>query len=337
MSTKRSLLDQPVRLGIIGCGSFVIRRILPALQEVKELCVVAIQKRDLDEARKVASAYAIPHAVTDRRGILQREDVEAVLVASPNHLHEEDALACAAAGKVTLCEKPLAPTVSAVKRMISAFQELSIPFYVGHSLRFKPSIKRAKELVQTGAIGELLAVKVHYCVPLPPENWRFSKKSGGGVLQDLGIHLVDLVHFVTGQTIEVITAQTQGEEVEHTAVAIGRLSGGATVTLECSFRQPLRSGFEFIGSQARIISSESLRQTMDPVETLSIAHKDGRKEFLPLIASNVYVEEMRHFAEIVAQPGPSPILAEIGLTNQCVIEAALASSRECTSWKLLSV
>jgi predicted dehydrogenase len=183
----RNLKQSPLRIGILGCGSFAQRRILPILAELDTLQVICLQKRDIHEAKQLAAKFKIPFAVATRDDLLTHPEVEAVMITSPNHRHEEDALACAQALKPTLCEKPLAPTVTAIKKMLEAFQQRSTPLFVGHSLRFKPSIQQAKQLLQKGALGKLLQIRAHFSLFVPQDNWRYKKECGGGVLQDIGV------------------------------------------------------------------------------------------------------------------------------------------------------
>lgn len=315
---------EPIRLGILGCGSFIQRRILPFLKEMQGIKCVAIQKRDLSAAKDIAERYEIAHACKERQELLNK-DLDLVFIATPNHMHEEDALASAAARKAVLCEKPLAPSVESIERMLRVFKENSLPFFVGHSLRFKPCVQIAKKMLKEGTLGELRHIHAFFSIPLAKESWRFKKSYGGGVLQDIGIHLIDLMQFITSQNIEGISALGNKEEVDTTVRAICRFKGQGTGYFESSFEEPLRSGFEVIGTKGRLISLNSLRQTFDPVETLCHVREDDSRLFFPLKASNIFVSELNHVAEVLKKKTASLIPAEISLHNQKVLEAALLS------------
>lgn len=327
----RDLKQHPLCLGIIGCGSFIQRRILPALSEVDTIKLVCLQKRDVEEAKKIAKKFNVPYAVSSREDLLNNTEVEAVFIGTPNHMHAEDAIACAKALKPTLCEKPLAPTVEEIKRMLEAFRQSSTPFFVGQSLRFKPSVQIAKQMLQKGTLGTLLHLRACFSIPLPDDNWRQKKEYGGGVLQDMGIHLIDLIRYISEQEVTSIYAATDpwwkpsSLQAEKTVNAICRLSCGGIATFDCSFEQPFHSGFEVIGSKSRLISSNSLRQTFDPIESLCHIQEDDSKLYYPLKASNVYIDELKHFAEAAVGNTNSIIPAEIGLQNQKIVEAAYQS------------
>ncbi|MDR3623988.1 MAG: Gfo/Idh/MocA family oxidoreductase [Chlamydiales bacterium] len=316
----RNLKKDPIKLGILGCGSFATRRILPAAQEAGIIKITCLQKRDLAAGRKIAETFHIPHVVTSRDELLSHLDVEAVMICTPNHMHEEDALACAFHKMPTLCEKPLAPTSLAIKNMLQAFQNSYTLFFVGHSLRFKPCVLQTKKLLQEHALGELLRIRVHFSIPVPKESWKYKKAFGGGVLQDIGVHLIDFIHFISDQEIISISAMANIEEVDQTVLASFRLSNGALASLECSFESPLDSGFEVVGSKSRLVSYASLRQTLDPVESFCHILEDGTKVYFPVQASNVYVEELKHFATSIIEKKSSIIPAEIALKNALIIE-----------------
>lgn len=293
-----------IGIGLIGCGSFAQRRILTTA--VEGLRFVCLQKRDLKEAKEVAARFGVPHAVSSRAELLAHPDVDAVIITSANDCHEDDALAAARARKPTLCEKPLAPTTAAIKRMLAAFEGL--PFLVGHSLRFKLALQKARALLAEKTLGDLLHIRAYFGLPVPSDNWRY--RSGAGVLDDIGVHLIDLIRYVTGQ--EIIHAHALGTKAA--VVSICTLTSGATASFECSFLEPLRSGFELIGTEGHLVSSDSLRQTTEPVETLFL-----NKEEITLPFVNVYEEELKHFRDVIN--GAKPLIPAVeGLHNQEVIE-----------------
>lgn len=327
-------LNDPIQIGILGSGSFVQRRILPIIKDIEEIKVVAIQKRKISEAAQLASNYGIPNAVSTREELLNFPLVEAVLVATPNQMHEEDVIACATFAKPTLCEKPLAPSVASIKRMIDAFQRQSIPLCVGQSLRFKFCVQKARELVQLGRLGQLLSIRTHLSIPVPQENWRHLQTQGGGALQDIGVHLIDLIRFISNEEIKSVMAyanhkyRKNDSEAVQTVTALCKLNNQAIANFECSFTQPFSSGFEIIGSKARLVSSDSLRQTCKSNESLCLIEQDDTKLYFPIPAANIYAEELKHFAEVLNGTKSSIISATEGLQNQKVIEAIYRSIEE---------
>ncbi len=321
-----------LQLGILGCGNFATHRILPALEKTGAISVIALQKRDIEAARQLAEKHNIPYGVSTRDKLLNLPQVEAILIATPNHQHAEDALACAGYHKPVLCEKPLAPSTKAIIMMISAFKKQNLHLCVGQSLRFKFCVKKASELLQSGILGKLLNICAHFSVPLPKNSWKRQKKYGGGVLQDIGVHLIDLIRFISRQEIASVQAafnpdyQTDGPEAEYTTKATCYLEDHTICKFECSFNQPFACGFEIKGSNAGLISNNSLVQSDDLAETLCFI-ENGIKTYLPIPFSNIYADELLHFADTL-QGKPSIISAGEGLLNQKVIEAACLSAQK---------
>lgn len=322
----RNIIENPLKLGILGCGVFAINRILPILKEIDTVRVVCIQNQNQVKADKIAHQFNIPRAVSTREALLADIEVEAVHITTPNFMHEEDALACAKAGKPTLCEKPLSTSLASVNQMIKQFEEKSIPFFVGHQMRFNPAFQKMKELVESGEFGKLLQIRAYYYSrPLPNGNWRLELGKGGGALQEIGVHLIDLIHYIFGEEIVDVRALSTSAEVDRMISIQGRLSGGSLVSIECAFERPYYNGLEVIGTKARLVSCDSMRQISEPIESLYLVKETGERINFPISPSNVYVEEYKHFANAVIHGVPSPIEAKISCLNQKVIDRAYDS------------
>ena len=333
----RDLKKDPLRLGILGCGSFMQRRILTALPETPTVQVVNLQKRDRNEAAAVARRFNVPRFTATREELLADPEIEAVFIGTPNAMHEEDALACAKAGKHTLCEKPMAASTAGAQRMIEAFEQAGLQLLVGHCLRFKAATVRAREMLQSGRLGELRALRGFYSFPMPLGQWRSDWAMGGGVLLDLGIHIIDFIRFVSGQEIVGVSAMADPafnpaeKRADRTVRALLRLSSGATASMAVSYDEPFINGFEVIGAKEALLGWRSLRQSYDPGECLRHVHDGGITE-LRLLAGNVYADELAHLALVLAGQKAPIIPAADGLANQRVVEAAyhsIATQKEC--------
>lgn len=204
-----------LRVGIIGTGGIAhghARGYLAAKgAQLVALC-------DIDGARLEAFAkqYGVdaPRCYRDYRELLACPDIDAVDICTPNDVHVPVALAAVEAGKAISCEKPVsvdAPTVLRLKDAVAARQ---LPAAVCFSYRYRQAAIRARELIRSGALGTIRHVYVQYLQSWGnPEKkcpcvWRFKEKaSGSGALGDLGIHMIDLVRFLTGEEyIDVIAS-----------------------------------------------------------------------------------------------------------------------------------
>ena len=148
--------------------------------------------------------------VTDWRRVLDRDDVDVVDICTPGDSHREIAIAALEAGKHVLCEKPLANTVAEAEQMTEvarAAQARGILAAVGFNYRRVPAVALARALVSEGRVGTVRHIRAQYLQdwivdPEFPLVWRLQKdRAGSGALGDIGAHIVDLAHFLTGQRL----------------------------------------------------------------------------------------------------------------------------------------
>ncbi|MGI8434427.1 MAG: Gfo/Idh/MocA family protein [Nocardioidaceae bacterium] len=208
--------------------------------------------------------------VTDWRAAVERDDVAVIDICTPGDTHAEIAVAALAAGKHVLCEKPLANSVAEAEAMVTAAREAAgrgVLSAVGFNYRRVPALALAEKLVAEGRLGRLHHIRAHYLQdwivdPQFPLLWRLQKdKAGSGALGDIGVHIVDLAHFLTGQTLTGVSGHLEtfverrplraqdevagglsgsggdgfGEvTVDDAAVFFGRTDGGALATFEAT-------------------------------------------------------------------------------------------------------
>jgi predicted dehydrogenase len=214
------------------------------------LVCVATSRVDTAEAARRNGGFE--HATDDWRALVDRPDVQVVHICSPTAQHQAQIAAVLQAGKSVYCEKPLVAAWSEVAGVQAAMKGWTgIGQVVFHS-RFYSMAQRAKQLVEAGFLGNTIGFRGAYlqssCVdPLAPMKWRFRRREGGGVLGDLGSHLLDLLDWLAGPVAEVAaTCRTLHEtrpdgrggvehvDVEDQIVMSVRLTNGALGTLEAS-------------------------------------------------------------------------------------------------------
>ena len=180
--------------------------------------LVAIGGRDAEAAGDMARRFDWQHVETDWRALVARPDVDLVDICTPGDTHAEIAIAALEAGKHVLCEKPLANTVAEARAMAEAAERAKargIRSMVGFTYRRVPAIALARQLVQEGRVGEIRHVRAQYLQdwlvdPESPLTWRLQKdRAGSGALGDIGAHIIDLTHFVTGERITGVSAVTE--------------------------------------------------------------------------------------------------------------------------------
>jgi predicted dehydrogenase len=201
-----------VRIGIVG-SKFAAGFHADSYSRNDKVQIVAVAA--LDNLPEFSAEWRIPHTYEDYNEMLARDDVDAVSVCVPNFLHHDVAIAAAEAGKHVICEKPLATTVEDARRMVVTCAEAGVKLFYAEDWIFAPSLRRAKEIIDEGALGRVIYVKakeVHNGSHSP-----FAKKKstcGGGALIHLGVHPVGYMLYLLGGQDNPITE------------VVGKTSGG---------------------------------------------------------------------------------------------------------------
>jgi len=194
---------QRLRIGVLGAGSISDYHIGGLQAAGAE--VVALFSRTEAKARVQADRYGIATVFTDYRALLARDDVDAVIIATPDFTHEEIAVATAAAGKPMLLQKPMARTGTECRRIIAATQAAGVPLYVGFMHRYFGEIEALQRLLVAGTLGRLTMVQQRNATR--GANWAdwFYRKDlvGGGAVMQIGIHGIDLLRHVFGEIVAV--------------------------------------------------------------------------------------------------------------------------------------
>ena len=193
-----------LQFGLIGCGNIGLLR-AAALTRTKSLRLVAVSDLDLKQAKTVARRHG---GAVDRdwRTLVRREEVDAVIVSTPPSLHAEICIEALKSGKHVLCEKPLARTPGECRSILEAAKQSKRFLATGFNYRFYPSIRKARELLKAGVIGELDHIRSYAGYSAEDHNrpWLHDiEVMGGGALRDNGIHLIDLTRYFLGEVAEV--------------------------------------------------------------------------------------------------------------------------------------
>lgn len=198
------MMKQKTRLGLIGCGEIGKLR-AAAIKRSPELELVALSDVDPGRAQTVSASYG-GAVVADWRQLVQRDDLDAVVISTPPHLHAEMCIEALEAGKHVLSEKPLARTAEECRNILAVAARHNRFVATGFNYRFYPSIEKARALLDAGVIGELDHIRSYSGYSAKEHNhpWLHDVDvMGGGALRDNGIHLIDLTHYFLGDVEEI--------------------------------------------------------------------------------------------------------------------------------------
>ena len=252
--------DGILGVGLIGTGRVGEIRVdcyrgLPGV----ELCAAA--DNDPARLRDFASRHEIPNVHENWQELINRDDVSVVHVATPNCLHGEMAIASARAGKHVVCEKPLCLTLEEADLLIDTCRANGVKLCYAERFCFAPKLVWAKQMADSGRIGEVRCVKYNrkFHKPSPPTAWD-RRLAGGGVLVDVGVHGIEYCRWVMDKNpVETVYAQLDAHlrdnnsGMEDHSIVIMEFGEGRTALVESSWA--LRG---LVQSQAEILGTEGV-------------------------------------------------------------------------------
>ncbi|MCC6444912.1 MAG: Gfo/Idh/MocA family oxidoreductase [Armatimonadetes bacterium] len=204
-----------LKAALIGCGGMGTH-LARTLHGIERGRIAAVADAS-PEAREKAAAEFGATGYGDYRGLLANEDIGAVLVGVPNHLHREVAEAAAAAGKHIFCEKPMALTVADCDRMIAAAEAGGVKLMVGQVLRLIPLFAKIREIVSSGLVGEPACLAITRIHGGGFSGWRSRKETVGGLLFEVSVHELDFMRSVAGEVASVyaVSRQNPGDVLDY--------------------------------------------------------------------------------------------------------------------------
>lgn len=197
-------------MGIIGAGlrSGIAKHWHDPNGESVVVGVADISEERLEKFKENINPDAF--ATTDYRELLKLEDIDAVAITSPDHLHEEHAIAALEAGKHVYCEKPLAITVEGCDRIIETAKRTGKHLMVGFNMRYMNMYQTMKGIIDSGVLGDLKAVWVRHFVGYGGyfyyHDWHGNSKNTTSLLLQKGSHDIDVIHWLTGRYTKKVTA-----------------------------------------------------------------------------------------------------------------------------------
>jgi predicted dehydrogenase len=193
-----------MKIGVIG-GGVIGRLRIQSIKENPSTELAAVLDVSADAAKEAVKGTGA-RPVTDLRAFLGM-DLDAVIVSTPPHLHEEACVAALESGRHVLCEKPLSNTTEAGRRIVDAALKAGKVLAVGFNFRYYPCIKFVKDTIQSGRIGKLDHLRVyggHDGLSNFRADWQYkAPESGGGAMMDVGIHMSDLARYLLGEVSTV--------------------------------------------------------------------------------------------------------------------------------------
>jgi predicted dehydrogenase len=313
-------------VALIGTGMWA-PRLADAAQRAG-LRVVTCYSRDEARRRDFADRFGC-EAASALEDAIGHPEVEGVVLATPNDVHEEQALACAECGRHVFVEKPIADTVEAGERMRDACAEAGVVLMVGHAFRRLGAARRTKELLAEGALGQVVLAEASMSLPgsFGPQAWRYYReRNPGGPLMQLGIHHVDTLAYwlgpvrrAAGRFARVATEA----QIDDVGVATLEFESGALGALTGSYVSPKTMSLRLCGADAVLDYRSDFSvwpdaRALDGVTTLTLGGERVEFEERDMLA-----EELAEFGRCISGAGEPETGAAEGLAALGAILEAL--------------
>ena len=318
-------------VAIVGTGMWAPR--LAAAAQRAGLELVTCFSRNEERREEFAVRFGCPAAATLEEAI-GHPGVEGVVLATPNDVHLEQTLLCAAQGRHVFVEKPIADTVAAGEQMRDACAHAAVTLMVGHAFRRLGAARRAKQLIDEGALGRVVLAEANMSLPgtFKPEAWRAQReRNPGGPIMQLGIHHVDTLAYwlgpisrASGRFAHVHTTA----DIDDAGAVILEFESGALGTVTGSYVSPKTLSLRLMGSEGVLEYDTDFSvwpdaQALDRVTTLALGGESVEFDVRDMLG-----DQLEEFGRCIRGEAVPETGAAEGLAALDAVSEALATQAE---------
>jgi predicted dehydrogenase len=232
---------EKTNIAVIGLGGIAQLVHLPILSKLNNAHIAAVSDINRNRLKTVAEKFSINKQSVDYKEIINDDNIHAVVLATPTNTHKDIAIDCLNAKKDVLIEKPIARSTAEAKEIFAAAKKNKKKIMVGMNLRFRPDAMLMKSLVSSGELGDIFYIRCGWLRKQSSEQkWFLNKnQSGGGVIIDLGILMLDLSLWIMGdakiKSVSVQKFNHNTKDVEDSAIGLVRLENESIISFEVSW------------------------------------------------------------------------------------------------------
>jgi xylose dehydrogenase (NAD/NADP) len=325
--------QKKLRWGILGCAGIAKRAVIPGIQASETGVTAAIASRNEDKAKETAAQFNIPTAYGSYEALLEDENIDAVYIPLPNHLHKEWTIKAAEAGKHVLCEKPIALNAEEAAEMAAACNKAGVKLVEAFMYRHHPRYAMIQEVIKSGEIGLIRGIHGAFTFNSSQNhnNVRFNNEWGGGSLYDVGVYPISAARMILGQEPEAATVHAffspEHDNVDMMASGLLEFPGHVALTFDCGMWAAGRNVLEILGSDGRIELPCAFVNHFNADDHFFVTVKGERREVeVPYI--NQYALQADDFGRSVLEGTDLKFQSSDAIQNMLVIDACLKSARE---------
>ena len=324
-----------IRWGILSTANIGMKKVIPAMQKGKHCKITAIASRNIDKAKSAAAELGIKKYYGSYEQLITDKDINAIYIPLPNHLHVPYTIKSLQAGKHVLCEKPISMNVKEAELLLSEVKKYpELKVMEAFMYKFHPRTQKIKELVDSGAIGELRTIQSHFSYSnLDPNNIRNKADIGGGGLMDIGCYCISYPRFLFNDEPIRAVGNVEFDPV----MKIDRLTSGmlefkeGTATFTCSTQLFPYQRATIFGTKGKIEVELPFNAPSDK-ETNIFLYTNDKVETFTIDVYNQYTLQGDEFSKAIINDTKVPFPIEDALNNMKVIDA-IFKSKKSDSWE----
>ena len=324
-----------IKVAVIGLGGIAQLVHLPNLIKINNVTVTAVADINKNRLNTIADKFNIPERYTRYEDLLEKNDSDAIIVATPTATHKEITIAVLQAKKDVLVEKPLARTYDEAKPIVEAARKNKRKIMVGMNLRYRPDAMLLRSLIRNNEIGVPLYVKCGWFRSQSSKGKWFTRKeeSGGGVIIDLGILLLDLsLWLLNYPPVETVSTQKyfhSTKNVEDTEVSFIRCQDSSIISMEASWSLPVEKDIFYLNIYGtKGTASLNPFRVFKRIEDQLIDLTPAGTESAFNLHRKSYVNELKSFIGAVRGLNPVFSSGEEALSRMKVVDAMYKSASE---------
>lgn len=311
-------MENKYRFGVVGCGSIADIAHFPSIQQTPEATLAAVCDIDEGRAQEAAETWGAQAYFTDYQAMFDQAELDAVVIATPNSYHRDQAMAAAEAGAHVVVEKPLAVTNKEAWDIVDACRQAGVKLMVGCDRRFWPQNQYAKELIEQGVIGNVLMSRssLHeqwylYQSHVAKTDFRLrGELAGAAAVSDTGAHAIDLLTWLMGSPVQRVVGIAKRlatpedyTPLDDTVWILMEYENSAYGCVSCNRFSPVVSQVtELYGTEGTIFTSSDATNPFQTAPLAVYTDKDYNAEDLPEIIKQYRYPQLFWVEDIIDRP-----------------------------------
>lgn len=329
-------MEKPIGLGIIGTGGWV-KTLANEANRNPKFKIISCTSRNKETGQKFAQDYHCEYDETYEK-MLERKEIEAILIASPNYVHAEEAILAAKAKKSVFIDKPITNTLEEAEKIITECEKHKVILSVGHNTRREEAIRKMKSMIDNEIIGKPVMIEAHIShsggCQITKDHWRWYKdKCPSGPLIQLGIHYIDTLIYLLGK-IEKVSAFFNKlhltTEIEDLTLILVKFQSGVLGYLGSNYVSFYTNFIHLYGTEANLYCYFAPYKKFLICKRTKNFWEDGKVEEISLKKSEGVVtvyEELDEFANCIRKGEKPEIDGKVALENLKVVWKAIESAQ----------